>query len=128
VPFVEPLEHATIGEVRVERALADRSRYPGYAKFDGFYSAFDSGQFVQSAQPCLSLGREWIDFYSSVIVPTREKLDDAYQKPGKGPSQVFPIRVRSAVELKDMPREGLLEGFAWYARDAQNSWAVRIVR
>lgn len=124
VPFVEPLDHDVIGRVRVKFTLADGSRLPGYASFDGFATE----QFARDAQPCLACGPEWVHFYSTFNPPAREDLDAIYGLLGKTPAQVFPIRVRSAVELKDQPREGILEGFAWLDCGARGTQAVKLLR
>jgi hypothetical protein len=101
-----------MGKVRVDLLLNDGSAFPGYANFGGF-GGLDPSPFVQQARPILLLG-EGIDFYSAYNPPPRETIDGFYRALGKQPSQVFPIRVRSAVALKGQPGEGILEGFAWW--------------
>lgn len=124
VPFVEPLDHGVIGRVSVECTLADGSRFPGYASLDGF----GSEHFIRDAQPRLASGTGWVDFYYTFHPPARELLDGFHGSLGKEPAQVFPIRVRSAVELKDRPREGIVEGFAWFDCGPGGTQAVKLLR
>jgi hypothetical protein len=124
VPFVEPFDHPVMGLVRVDFTLAGGGSFSGYANWDGFSGI----PFVQTARPTLWAGSEWIDFYDTFKPPAREQMDHVYELLGCPADHVFPIRVRSFVELAGQPREGVIEGFHWYDCGKGGSQKILVVR
>jgi len=93
--------------VRAEFVLADGTPMPGYLT-----PPVQGDDTLGTLQPVITtpLGQVW--FWCGLIAPQPDYFELAYNRLGKpGPTRVFPIRFRSAVDLVGGPVSGELPGF-----------------
>ena len=131
-----PLLMALNCMIAAELTMADGEVYPGYLKAKGLGMAD-----VMHTHPTLFTDGGQIDFYSGIVEPTDEEIDQKYTVLGKTAEQIFPLHYKSNVLLRydikapagsktltqrqadALPFEGNIEGFS-YLSDTGSSGAI----
>ena len=107
--------------VRAKFALADGAEMEGYLT-----PPFDGSPAIGSIQPTIVTDQGQVGFWYGIVAPDKDRIAQNYRLLGKSPSQVFPLKFRSTVEIMGGPIEGELNGFLFY--EDSDSQAIKTVR
>jgi hypothetical protein len=82
------------------------------------------GEQPDDMQPTVvTAAGEQISFWSGIVMPEREEIEDAYRTLAKTPGELFPLQVEALVETANGTLTATIEGFGYY----DNSRRARVV-
>ena len=92
--------------VRATFTLADGSKMQGYLT-----PPIQGADGLGTLQPIIIIKRGQILFWYGVLAPDAQRLAQNYEKLGRSPSEIFPVKVTSDIELVDGPIHAIIPGF-----------------
>jgi len=100
--------------------LADGTEMTGYLT-----PPVGGDESLGTLQPILLTNEGQVGFWHGLMAPGPEVLKGHYQRLGKTESETFPVRFRSAVQLKGGPIEGSLGGFLYIKEFGGEAFEVK---
>jgi len=112
--------------VRASFFLADGTQLKGLiTPRSSSINHFIPNVFPYDLQPRIITENGKVEFCYGANDLDRDKLDNNYQKLGKLPSEVFPLRFSSDISVMDSITTGYLDGFMFFDKNIKNFYRLK---